>query len=559
MTSRTAVTFVSSAFTLARSIPRPSLRSSRLIRVARRARPQLAMVSTSAPGRLDTDSNGGVLMFPRGGNIRINPGPALSDVVSDLLVIAVHAPEGDDPLVLPPEVAALADGALVDVVSDSDFKAKAGSSTDSIRILAPGPKRIILYGLGKRCDGLHSVYGAAKFAVEKGIPIKSCTSVSLYVDDPVSEIVAHVAEGAIVGGYVDERYKEKHEDNTVPSELLVVGAQSGKKFEEGVARGSAIGLGVLTTKEVISAPANALTPHTLATAARNVADEAGLDIKVLGRDECQELGMGSYLGVGRGSTDEPQFIHMSYKPEGEIKKKLCIVGKAVTFDSGGTNLKVGASSMVELMKFDMGGSGVALGTAKAIGALKPKGVEVHFIMPAVENMLGDRSIHPGDILKASNGKTIEVINTDAEGRLCLADGIVYAENLGDVDYVVDIATLTGAIVVALGEEVAGMFTSSDEFSEELMSCSKDVGEKFWRMPLVDSYAEGLKSKIADLRNIGTGRAASSIVAALFLREFVKTKNWVHLDIAGTVWNDKKGGATGFGVKTMVKWIESHSV
>lgn len=527
-------------------------------------RQRVAMVSAaaapvSAPGELDTDAAGGVLMAPRDGTLSLAFAPDLAAFASDLLVLAVWAPEDDDAeFVLPESVAVLdKDNVLAEIAADAEFKAKPGSSTDVVRMVGAKAKRVALYGLGKKSEGPSAVAGAARFAVQKGIPIKSCSSVGLFVDDLSAEAVACIAEGANVGAYVDERYKEKKESEKVPSELVIVDAQSTPEYEAAVKRGTAIATGIITTKEVVNAPANALTPATLAVAAQMVADESGLEVKILGRTECEKLGMGSYLGVGRGSTDEPKFIHMSYKPDGAVKKKLCVVGKAVTFDTGGTNLKT-AGSMIELMKFDMGGSAVALGTAKVIGQLQPKGVEVHFIMPAVENMIGDRAIHPGDILKASNGKTIEVINTDAEGRLCLADALVYAEKLGDVDYVVDLATLTGAIIVSLGNDVAGMWSSSDELADALIASSKSVGESMWRMPLVDEYVEQLKSKIADLRNIGTGRAAGSVIAALFLREFVTTKNWAHIDIAGTVWSDKKGGATGYGVKTMTHWIETHA-
>lgn len=191
--------------------------------------------------------------------------------------------------------------------------------------------------------------------------------------------------------------------------------------------------------------------------------------------------------------------------------------------------------------------------------VKPKDVEVHFIMPAVLNLISAEAYLPGDILTASNGKTIEVLNTDAEGRLCLCDALVYAENVvGDLDAIIDIATLTGACIVALGNGMAGLWSPSDALSDALLSASKGTEDKFWRMPLPDEYAEQLKSKIADLRNIGTSRMAGATTAALFLREFVKTKEWAHMDIAGTAWSDKKNGATGFGVATLVKWIESYA-
>lgn len=538
--------------------------------------------TSNAPGVLDTDSSGGVLLYPREGALTVSYGPSsLSDYSGELLVIALWAPDSNDEdedgggggnggenknekeLELPSSVRefdnGVAKGALAELIADAEFKAKAGSNTDVVRLVGSSAKRVVVYGLGKResIGSSSAVAGAARFAVSKGLSIKACSSVGLYVDGATDKDLVHASEGAVTGAYVDERYKEKKDAGKVPTELKLVGVSSSSDNDAAIAKGTAIAQGIITTKEVVNAPANCLTPATLAAAAETVAQETGLDVKVRGREECEKLGMGLYLGVGRGSTDEPKFIHMTYSPSGgKAKKKVCIVGKAVTFDTGGTNLKASPGSMIELMKFDMGGSAVALGTAKVIGELKPADVEVHFLMPAVENMIGDRAIHPGDILKASNGKTVEVINTDAEGRLCLADALVYGENLGDMDYMIDIATLTGAIIISLGNDVAGLWSPSDEFAETLVSASKQAGESMWRMPLVDEYAEQLKSKIADLRNIGTGRAAGSITAALFLREFVRSKNWAHLDIAGTVWSEKKGGATGYGVKTMVQWILS---
>lgn len=524
------------------------------------------MVATpikSSPGLLDTDDAGGVLMSPRDGAVSISFNESVTKYAGSLFVLAVHAPEDDEAdFQLPAALKSFEDtygsGILSEIIADAEFKAKAGSSTDIIRLVGNGPKRIVFYGLGKKSDGDNAVSAAAKFAIQKGIPIKSCTSVGLFIEDATVQGLEYIAEGANVGAYVDERYKEKKDTDKVPSEIVVVGTSASKENEAACTRGKAIAAGIITAKDLTNAPANTLTPATLAVAAEMIAKEVGLEAKIMGRKECEELGMGLYLGVGRGSTDEPKFIHLTYKPSDTATKKVCIVGKAVTFDTGGTNLKAGAGSMIELMKFDMGGSGVCLGAAKAIGALKPKGIEVHFIMPAVENMIGDRALHPGDIVKASNGKTVEVINTDAEGRLCLADALVYAENLGDVDYIVDLATLTGAIIVSLGKEVAGFWSSSDELADALNASGKAVDEKMWRMPLVDEYLEIMKSRIADLRNIGTDRGGSSIQAALFLREFVKTKNWAHIDMAGTVWSEKKGGSTGWGVKTMTHWVETLS-
>jgi len=234
------------------------------------------------------------------------------------------------------------------------------------------------------------------------------------------------------------------------------------------------------------------------------------------------------------------------------------VGKGLTFDSGGYNLKT-AGSQIEMMKYDMGGSAAVLGAARSIAQLQPAGVEVHFIVASCENMISGGAVHPGDIVTASNGKTIEINNTDAEGRLTLADALVYACKL-EPDVVVDLATLTGACLIALGEEIAGLWSSSDGLAQALVRAGDAGGEALWRMPLQPSYKQGLKSPIADMKNTGP-RPGGSITAALFLQDFVcPNLAWAHLDIAGTVWSDKErgldpAGATGFGVRTLVQWIE----
>ncbi len=270
-------------------------------------------------------------------------------------------------------------------------------------------------------------------------------------------------------------------------------------------------------------------------------------------------GDGAYLGVAQGSELPPRFVHLILRPEGEVHRRVALVGKGLTFDSGGYNLKT-AGSQIEMMKYDMGGSAAVLGAARALAELRPAGVEVHVIVAACENMISGGAIHPGDILTASNGKTIEVNNTDAEGRLTLADALVYASRL-EPDAVVDLATLTGACVIALGEEIAGLWSSSDGLADALRQAGARGGEALWRMPLRRSYRSGLKSPVADMKNTGP-RPGGSITAALFLQDFVpEGLPWAHLDIAGTVWSDKgrgldPAGATGFGVRTLVEWVRS---
>jgi leucyl aminopeptidase len=310
-------------------------------------------------------------------------------------------------------------------------------------------------------------------------------------------------------------------------------------------------------RELVAAPPNVVTPQALADTAAAIAQAFNLELKVLERADCEALGMGSYLAVAQGSDLPPKFIHLTYRPTGPVTRRLALVGKGLTFDSGGYNLKT-AGSQIEMMKYDMGGSGAVLGAMRAIAELKPAGLEVHMIVAACDNMISGGAIHPGAIVTASNGKTIEINNTDAEGRLTLADALVYARKL-EPDAVVDLATLTGACLIALGEEIAGLWSPNDGLAAALVGAAEQGGEALWRMPLRPSYREGLKSGLADMKNTGP-RPGGSITAALFLQDFVgQDIPWAHLDIAGTVWSDKgrgmdPAGATGFGVRTLVNWV-----
>lgn len=319
-------------------------------------------------------------------------------------------------------------------------------------------------------------------------------------------------------------------------------------------RSAGLASGVRLAKDLVGAPANFCTPSVLAGVASEIATDDSMSLKILERKDCEDAGMGAYLGVARGSKEPPKFIHLTYTPPGAVKKTVALVGKGLTFDSGGYNLKVGAGAMIELMKFDMGGAAAVLGAAQAISRLQPSEVAVHFIVAACENMVSGDAVRPGDVLEASNGTTIEVINTDAEGRLTLADALHYASGL-DTDGVVDLATLTGACVVALGNDYAGLYASSDALAKELQASAGRAGEGLWQMPLADEYREDIKSSIADLKNVG-GREGGSITAALFLQEFVgKQTPWAHIDMAGPVWNYKINGSTGYGVSTLVDWVQ----
>jgi leucyl aminopeptidase len=366
-----------------------------------------------------------------------------------------------------------------------------------------------------------------------------------------------MGEAARLSLYSDHRWRSEAEPETRPRAITLLGLPRGA--DVGLEAVDAVCAGVELARQLVASPPNHGTPAALAEAAAAIARDHGLSLKVLERADCEALGMGAYLGVAQGSDLPPKFIHLTYTPAGAVTRRVALVGKGLTFDSGGYNLK-GPGSQIEMMKYDMGGSAAVLGAARALGQLQPAGVEVHVLVASCENMISGGAIHPGDVLKASNGKTIEINNTDAEGRLTLADALVYANTL-EPDAVVDLATLTGACVIALGDEIAGLWSNTDGLAGALTEAAREAGEALWRMPLRGSYKEGLKSHIADLKNTGP-RAGGSITAALFLQDFIpEGRPWAHLDIAGTVWSEKgrgedPAGATGFGVRTLVRWIQA---
>ncbi|MBD3883555.1 leucyl aminopeptidase [Phormidium tenue FACHB-886] len=448
-------------------------------------------------------------------------------------------------------------GTLAELIAEAEFKGKEGSSAVT-RVGGNSPiRKIAIVGLGKpdalKLETLRRAAAAvAKLAKREKLKTLG-VSLPSWNNDPALSVQA-IVEGIELALHQDTRFKSE-EDKGLKLEqidLLGYGGQS-----EAIARARQVCLGVILARELVAAPANIVTPITMAEAAEAIAREYGLELQILEKEDCEKLGMGAFLGVAMASDLPPKFIHITYRPAGTPRKKLAIVGKGLTFDSGGLNIK-GAGSGIEMMKTDMGGAAATLGAAKAIGALKPD-VEVHFISAVTENMISGHAMHPGDILTASNGKTIEVNNTDAEGRLTLADALVYTDKLG-VDAIVDLATLTGACIVALGDDIGGMWTADEAIAAQLLAASEQAGEKFWRMPIEEKYFDGLKSVVADMKNTGP-RAGGSITATLFLKQFVKDTPWAHLDVAGPVWTDKENGynntgATGYPVRTLVNWVLS---
>ncbi|MGI2298229.1 leucyl aminopeptidase [Candidatus Cardinium hertigii] len=444
------------------------------------------------------------------------------------------------------------------LIKECKFTGKQGETATANCFHTVG--KVILIGLGKQeAIGDESIRQAAAMVYSACIKLHSPSVVVDFTTLHNDKMhLKAFTEGILLAAYVDERFKSQQDTKTTYLKKVY--------FVNSIADHSTIELakkivrGVHLAKDLVNAPANHVTPSTLAETAIALAEKHHFDINILEKEDCQRLGMGAYLSVTQGSSAPPKFIHLSYKPKSFDTRspfqKIALIGKGVTFDAGGLNLKIG-NSHIELMKYDMSGAAAVLGTAEVIGAIQPN-KEIHFIVAATENMINGRATKPGDIVTASNGKTIEIDNTDAEGRLTLADALVYAERLG-VDAIVDLATLTGAMVVALGTRMAGIFGSDQPLINSLMAAAPRTGEKIWQMPLEDTYFEYMHSIIADMCNAGKKPGGGSITAALFLKQFVKKTAWAHLDIAGTVWTEKRwayhhAGATGFGVRLLVDWI-----
>src|SRR5580704_4542660 len=413
-------------------------------------------------------------------------------------------------------------------------------------------KRLALVGGGKRDKFNSSELRKAVGALLRSLKSKKVRSIDLALDEGFrsDEYASAVVEGAILGDFESDRYKtdpkktEKHVDS-----FAVVGAS-----QAAVDRGRILAEAQNFTRSLANDPPNLLTPMRLAERARELASEFVLGCEILDQDRMRQLGMGALLGVAQGSAEPPALIVLRYQPATAPASKdhLGLVGKGVTFDTGGISIK--PAQDMDQMRYDMAGGAAVLGAMRAIAQLKPS-IPVTALIPTVENMPGSRAQRPGDIVTSLSGKTVEVLNTDAEGRLILIDALTYAQRIG-CTHVVDTATLTGSIVVALGSVNIGAFTNNQQFFEKLAGAAKAEGEKTWQMPMDEEYKEALKSAFADLHNIG-GRPAGSVTAAWFLRESVGDTPWIHLDIAGTAWLDDAKpylakGASGVGVRTFVR-------
>ena len=374
---------------------------------------------------------------------------------------------------------------------------------------------------------------------------------------PAEEAVRAIVEGALVGNFDPDYYRSDRKDQKIDALTIVAGGNADHSaLEKAAQEAQIIGESQNFTRDLVNEPSNRMTPTILGDRAKKMCQEVGLKCEVYGADKIKELKMGAFWSVAQGSDEPPALIVMTYEPAGApAKPVLGLVGKGITFDTGGISIK--PADGMEKMKYDMAGGATMIGAMRAIALLKPK-VKVTAIICATENMPSGKAQKPGDVQIAMSGKSIEIINTDAEGRLVLADGLSYARQLG-CTHLVDAATLTGAVVVALGYVNAGIFASDDQMYERFANANKQAGEKMWRLPLDDEYKENLKSNIADMVNAGS-RWGGAIFAAMFLKEFAEDTPWIHLDIAGTAWMEEAKpwiakGPSGIALRSLVEFVK----
>ncbi len=451
-------------------------------------------------------------------------------------------------------------GAIADIVQSGEI---AGKPYEMALVHAKDKpfRRVLVVGLGEREKFESFMLARYAGAAVRYLGRRNVTDVTIAAPREMSANTtagaSFLAEGAIAASLDTTLYQEKPEKRTAVERVTILssGLDDGAVVR-GAERGIVVGESVNFARRLALTPANDMTPAHLANEAANAARDAGLSIDVLDEERARAEGMGSFLSVAQGSAQPPKFIVLTYTGDPSSKELLALVGKGITFDTGGISLK--PPERMEEMKYDMSGAAGVIAAMRAIGTLKPK-INVVGIAPATENMPGGKATKPGDIVKAMNGTTIEVINTDAEGRLILADALCYARKLGATK-IVDTATLTGACVIALGHAAAAAVSNDDDFVQRFLGAAKPSGERYWQMPLYDDYASQMKSDIADLKNTG-GRPAGALTAAAFLKSFVADTPWIHLDIAGTAYVDNESawiakGPTGTPVRALIAFVES---
>ncbi|MDA0260692.1 MAG: leucyl aminopeptidase [Proteobacteria bacterium] len=479
--------------------------------------------------------------------------------------LAVSVSEGARLSATAKKVDKLTKGAITRALKASRFEGKKDQVEE---ILAPdglAANRILLFGLGDPKElneaTLENIGGRLVDRANK----TGDTTLSVAVDAEgskvsVADACASIAFGARLGSYRFDRYRTTEKKDAKPSvRSLIVMSGDAKGAQRVFLPRNRVGDGVILTRDLVSEPGNVLYPETFAKQARQLA-KLGLKIEVLEEKRLQQIGMRALLGVAQGSAKNARVVIMRWNgAPGSKEKPIAFVGKGVTFDSGGISIKPSAG--MEEMKWDMGGAGTVVGLMAALAGRKAR-VNAIGAVGLVENMPSSTAQRPGDVVMALSGKSIEVINTDAEGRLVLADVLWYVQNRFKPSAMIDLATLTGAIIVALGHSYAGMFSNNDELSQRITSAGEATGERVWRMPMHESYEPDIKSAIADIKNVGAGRSAGSITAALFLQHFVNDVPWAHLDIAGMAWCYKASptvpkGGSGYGVRLLDRLVADY--
>jgi leucyl aminopeptidase len=458
------------------------------------------------------------------------------------------------------EVDAALGGLLQQICADGDCKGNLGELTTIYTMGKIAAKRVVVVGLGSENSLNSQSIRRASAVVARHLQNTGASQIALTLrGEPtninVQQAVQAQVEGALLGLYSFRKYQHTETStngHSIDKVLLPAGNVDQQTLDEAIRRGRALAEAANFARDLVNEPPNVLTPTELANRASAMAKQFGLECEILDRPQMQELGMGGLLGVAQGSAEPPKFIILRYCGAPNSNKGMALVGKGITFDTGGISIKP-ASGMDE-MKGDMAGAAAVLGAIQAIASLKPA-INVTTLVPTTENMPSGTAYRPGDILRIMNGKTIEIVNTDAEGRLILADALSYAVKEG-LSPIIDVATLTGAMVVALGSVMTGVFCNDAQLSEDIIAAGQVAGEKFWPMPLDEEYAEQIKSDIADIKQTG-GRMAGSVTAAKILENFVGEASWAHLDIAGTSYVESKKpyqekGSTGVAARTLAE-------
>ncbi len=482
----------------------------------------------------------------------IAPLGSLSSINADALVVVIGVEQRDP--ALDHVVAALIDEA----VASGDLQLKAGRNAYFHRPVGIKAKRLVVAVAPGSADGsmkgVKSAVGQALNLLKTGGAkhVAVALATSAVPDQAFAEAVAAVA------GDATYLYRQTKPSAGADSQLLKISLVCEKpaaaSVQQGLRRGSAIGAGVSLARELANLPGNHCTPTYLGEQARKLGKEFALSVQVLDRKAVEKLGMGAFIAVAQGSAEPLRFIVMRYDGAAKTVAPVVLVGKGITFDTGGISIK--PSAEMDEMKFDMGGAASVFGTMRAIAELKPK-LNLVCLVPSCDNMPSGSAVKPGDVVKSMSGQTIEILNTDAEGRLILCDALTYAERLKPA-VVVDVATLTGACVIALGHHHSGLFTADDGIADEMLAASRQALDPCWRMPLDEEYDEALKSNFADVANVG-GRAGGSITAARFLARFTGKYRWAHLDIAGTAWKSGTAkGATGRPVPLLTHFVLSQA-